>query len=372
MCAVSAPCNVAPVPLVVRTTAELKTVRAQLATSYDQTGAFDQHPLVECLTPGETPPACAAGTASTNVPTNLTEDVATTAKPHAPAAGQVAVVMTMGALHEGHLELVRHAAACAEHVIVTIFVNPLQFGVGEDFDAYPRTVAQDVAKLTGLGVSMVFAPEQDVIYPWGDPQVRVTAGPVGDLFEGATRPGHFDGVLTVVAKLLHLTTPDVAVFGAKDAQQVALIQAMVRDLDFPVELVTVPTVREPDGLAMSSRNRYLDATQRQQARALSAALAQAERVAAAGGTVGQAQAAGQDVLAAAQGVRPDYCEVVMPQTFAPAAQDALAAGNRAIVAAWVGSTRLIDNAVLGSCGSEGAPDGLGRLTSPQTLRRKPC
>ncbi|MEV2230370.1 pantoate--beta-alanine ligase [Streptomyces phaeochromogenes] len=188
--------------------------------------------------------------------------------------GRRAVVMTMGALHEGHATLVRTAREIAGdgEVVVTVFVNPLQFGAGEDLDRYPRTLDADV-KIAGLaGADVVFAPAVDEVYPGGEPQVRISAGPMGGRLEGSTRPGHFDGMLTVVAKLLHLTRPDVALFGQKDAQQLALIRRMVRDLNFGMEIVGVPTVREADGLALSSRNRYLSATERRTALALSQAL----------------------------------------------------------------------------------------------------
>src|SRR5947209_11092294 len=171
--------------------------------------------------------------------------------------GRVAVVMTMGALHEGHAELMRAARRSADHVVVTVFVNPLQFGAGEDLDRYPRTWEADLQVCAHENVDVVFAPSEQEMYPHGRPTVRVAAGPVADRLEGSSRPGHFDGVLTVVSKLLHLTQPSVAVFGEKDAQQLALIRLMVRDLDLPVRVLSVPTVREPDGLALSSRNRYL-------------------------------------------------------------------------------------------------------------------
>ena len=174
--------------------------------------------------------------------------------------GDVAVVMTMGALHEGHAPLIRHARSRAAHVVVTIFLNPLQFGPGEDLSRYPAHHRQPTWRSARReGVDLVFAPTPDVVYPDGDPGVRVSAGPLGDVLEGQARPGHFDGVLTVVGKLLHLTGADLAYFGQKDAQQLLLIRRMVQDLDFPVEVVAVPTVREPDGLAMSSRNTYLTA-----------------------------------------------------------------------------------------------------------------
>ncbi|MFF8643350.1 pantoate--beta-alanine ligase [Streptomyces sp. NPDC015345] len=189
--------------------------------------------------------------------------------------GRRAVVMTMGALHDGHASLIRAARRDAGpdgEVVVTVFVNPLQFGAGEDLDRYPRTLEADVKIAEQAGADAVFAPSVDEVYPGGEPQVRVGAGPMGTVLEGATRPGHFDGMLTVVAKLLHLTAPDVALFGQKDAQQLALIRRMVRDLNFPVEIVGVPTVREDDGLALSSRNRYLSPDERRTALALSRAL----------------------------------------------------------------------------------------------------
>ncbi|KUL60502.1 MULTISPECIES: pantoate--beta-alanine ligase [unclassified Streptomyces] len=190
-------------------------------------------------------------------------------------AGRRAVVMTMGALHEGHASLIRAARRLAGpdgEVVVTVFVNPLQFGAGEDLDRYPRTLDADVKIAEQAGADTVFAPGVDEVYPGGEPQVRVSAGPMGTVLEGAARPGHFDGMLTVVAKLLHLTRPDVALFGQKDAQQLALIRRMARDLNFDVEIVGVPTVREDDGLALSSRNRYLAPDERRTALALSRAL----------------------------------------------------------------------------------------------------
>ena len=191
------------------------------------------------------------------------------------AQGRTAVVMTMGALHEGHATLIRAArrqVGADGFVIVTVFVNPLQFGEGEDLDRYPRTLDADLKVAEQAGADVVFAPAADEVYPGGEPQVRITAGPMSERFEGASRPGHFDGVLTVVAKLLHLTRPDVALFGQKDAQQVAVIRRMVRDLNFGVEIVGVPIVREDDGLALSSRNRYLSPGERRTALALSRAL----------------------------------------------------------------------------------------------------
>ena len=206
----------------------------------------------------------------------MTLTVATTreelASRRAELSGPVAVVMTMGALHAGHVELVRHAHELADAVVVTIFLNPLQFGANEDLDKYPSRLDADLAMCKAEGVDLVFAPTNAVIYPGGTPQIRVVAGALGDRLEGEHRPGHFDGVLTVVAKLLHLTRPDVALFGEKDAQQLALIRHMVRDLDFPVEIVPVPTIRDEGGLALSSRNTYLTEGDLVTARSLNRAL----------------------------------------------------------------------------------------------------
>ncbi|NML52085.1 pantoate--beta-alanine ligase [Streptomyces sp. R302] len=213
-----------------------------------------------------------------HAPAELVSTVAELARARASFGGPPghnAVVMTMGALHEGHATLIRAArerVGADGFVVVTVFVNPLQFGAGEDLDRYPRTLDADLELAFAAGASAVFAPSVDEVYPGGQPQVRITAGPMGDRLEGASRPGHFDGVLTVVAKLLHLTGPDLAFFGQKDAQQLAVIRRMARDLNFPVEIVGVPTVREDDGLALSSRNRYLSAAERHTALALSRAL----------------------------------------------------------------------------------------------------
>ena len=243
--------------------------------------------------------------------------------------GRVAVVMTMGALHEGHAALMRAARERADSVVVTVFVNPLQFGPGEDLDRYPRTFDADVAMCEREGVDLVFAPDVDVVYPYSEPSVRVAAGPLGDRLEGAHRPGHFDGVLTVVAKLLHLADPDVAVFGEKDGQQLALIKAMVRDLDFGVEIVGVPTVREPDGLALSSRNAYLSADERRTALALSRALQTGD------------ESAARAILDAEPGLDVDYLALVDDETWQEA--DEHTTTGRMLVAARVGKTRLIDN-----------------------------
>lgn len=261
--------------------------------------------------------------------------------------GRRAVVMTMGALHAGHLALVREARARAEQVVVTIFVNPLQFSPAEDLDRYPRDLPGDVALLTGadlLGAGdVVFAPGPAEVYPDGDPVVRVGAGVIGTVHEGATRPGHLDGVLTVVLKLMHLTAPDVALFGRKDVQQLVAVTRMVRDLDVPVEIVPVPTVRDADGLALSSRNAYLSAAERERALALHRALAAGGAAAADGGTPDEVRAAARAVLDAA-GVDTDYVALVDPATFADVTARG-AGGTTAVLAlaAQVGSTRLIDN-----------------------------
>jgi pantoate--beta-alanine ligase len=257
--------------------------------------------------------------------------------------GQVAVVMTMGALHEGHATLIRRARERATHVIVTIFLNPLQFGPKEDLSRYPRTFDDDLAMCAREGVDLVFAPTPDVVYPGGEPAVRVSAGPLGDVLEGASRPGHFDGVLTVVAKLLHLTGADLAYFGQKDAQQLALIRRMVRDLDFPVEVVCVPTVRDPDGLALSSRNSYLSPGDREAALSLSAALRAGAAVVAVGPEA--VRRAASEVLAAEPSVLVDYLVLVHPKTLTDVPEDYVGEALLA-VAARVGTTRLIDNVLL--------------------------
>ncbi|UOQ91260.1 pantoate--beta-alanine ligase [Agromyces endophyticus] len=252
----------------------------------------------------------------------------------------VAFVPTMGALHDGHLALVARARELADLVIVSIFVNPLQFGPGEDLDRYPRTLDADVAALAPLGVEFVFAPSTGEMYPDGPSSTRVVAGEVGGLYEGASRPGHFDGMLTVVAKLLHIVAPDVVVFGQKDAQQVFLVRRMVHDLDLPLEVEVVPTVREPDGLALSSRNRFLGAAERSTALVLSEALAAAADAASDG--VDEALAEAVAAFGDHDGAELDYFVIVDPGTFLPVAADA-SGPALALVAARVGATRLIDN-----------------------------
>jgi pantoate--beta-alanine ligase len=256
--------------------------------------------------------------------------------------GRVALVPTMGALHEGHASLLRTARArldADDLLVASVFVNPLQFGPGEDLDRYPRTLDADLGVCADAGVDVVFAPAVDEVYPGGDPQVTVDPGPLATVLEGAVRPTHFRGVLTVVAKLFGLVQPDLAVFGQKDYQQLTLIRRMVADLCLGIEVVGADTVREPDGLALSSRNRYLSAEERTRALALSAALRAG--VAAGGAGPDAVRAAGLAVLADA-GVEPDYLEVTDPDLGPPPERGE----GRLLVAAKVGTTRLIDNTAL--------------------------
>jgi pantoate--beta-alanine ligase len=259
------------------------------------------------------------------------------------AGASVALVPTMGALHDGHLSLVRRARELADVVVVSIFVNPLQFAPGEDLERYPRTLEADVAALAALGVDAVFAPGVDEMYPRGASSTTVHAGPIGARYEGAARPGHFDGMLTVVAKLFGIAQPDVALFGQKDAQQVFLVSRMVADLDIPVRIEVVPIVREPDGLALSSRNRYLDETQRTAALVLAESLRAADAAAADGPS--ELLAEGVAAFGDHDGVNLDYLVVVDPETFLPVTED-FRGRALVLVAATVGTTRLIDNAFV--------------------------
>ncbi|AWW38326.1 pantoate--beta-alanine ligase [Streptomyces cadmiisoli] len=321
-----------------------------------------------------------------------TVDDLTYVREHLAVPGRTAVVMTMGALHDGHATLVRAARERVGRdgfVVVTVFVNPLQFGRGEDLDRYPRTLEADLKVAEQAGADAVFAPGVEEVYPGGEPQVRISAGPMGERLEGAVRPGHFDGMLTVVAKLLHLTRPDVAFFGQKDAQQLALIRRMSRDLNFGVEIVGVPTVREDDGLALSSRNRYLSPQERRTALTLSRALfagrdrhaaqealrararevpatrARAEALSAIGesraaadahavakaapGGPAAVRAAARTVIDEAARLDPplalDYLALVDPSDFTEIGDDFTGEAVLA-VAARVGTTRLIDNLPL--------------------------
>ncbi|MCW2754390.1 MAG: pantoate--beta-alanine ligase [Marmoricola sp.] len=258
------------------------------------------------------------------------------------STGRVAFVPTMGALHDGHLALIERArdeVGPEGAVVVSIFVNPLQFAPGEDLDRYPRTLAADLEACAVAGADIVFTPGVDEVYPGGEPQVTVAPGPLAEILEGSSRPGHFAGVLTVVAKLLGLVRPDVAVFGEKDYQQLTLVRRMVADLCLGVEVIGAETVREPDGLARSSRNRFLDVDERRRAVALSAALFSARNAA---GSAAAALQAATDVLDDSDGVEVDYLELTAPD-LGPVPESGEA---RLLVAARVGSTRLIDNIAL--------------------------
>jgi pantoate--beta-alanine ligase len=254
------------------------------------------------------------------------------------------LVPTMGALHAGHIALVRAARAQCDVVAASIFVNPTQFGPNEDFAKYPRPFEQDCTLLEAEGVALVFAPQPEEMYPAGA-STFVEVGGVGDRLDGASRPGHFRGVATIVAKLFHVVGPDKTFFGQKDAAQVAALRSMVRDLNFDLELVVCPTVREPDGLALSSRNRYLSASDRARALVLSRAL----DVIAASYRAGQKDVArlleaGREVLATEPEVRIDYLEIVDADTLLPLTE--AKPGALVAIAAYVGSTRLIDNTIL--------------------------
>ncbi|MEO5534561.1 MAG: pantoate--beta-alanine ligase [Pseudolysinimonas sp.] len=259
---------------------------------------------------------------------------------HVAAGRTVALVPTLGALHDGHLAHVARARKLADVVVVSIFVNPLQFGADEDLEKYPRDLDGDLDKLAPLDVDYVFAPTVDQMFPDGDTQVKVTGGEVSTLFEGRARPGHFDGVLTVVAKLLHIVQPQVVTFGQKDAQQLFLVQRMVKDLDIPVKIEVIDTVREADELALSSRNRYLSHAERQAARAIPRAIEAAASASDLG--IDTVIAASQSVLMDEQLVSLDYLKVVNPRTFLPV-DDGYRGPARVIIAAKVGTTRLIDN-----------------------------
>lgn len=259
---------------------------------------------------------------------------------------RVGLVPTMGALHEGHLALVDRARDLSDRVVMSVFVNPLQFGPGEDFARYPRNLERDRALAEERGVDLLFVPAVEALYPEGA-ETRVVPGSAAGMWEGASRPGHFAGVLTVVAKLFNLVQPDIAVFGQKDIQQVTLVRKMVDDLDFPLRMVVAPTVREADGLALSSRNIYLDAGARKQALGLSRALAAAEAAFAAGQRDATSlEARIRDVLEQHPGLDPDYIAIVDPERLQPVAQ--AVSGTIVALAARVGGTRLIDNIILGA------------------------
>ncbi|MEO5580352.1 MAG: pantoate--beta-alanine ligase [Gemmatimonadaceae bacterium] len=263
----------------------------------------------------------------------------------------IGFVPTMGALHRGHISLIERARRDADIVVVSIFVNPRQFGPKEDFERYPRPIEDDERIAEECGADVLFAPDVAEIYP-ATPIVTISAGSVASRLEGKVRPGHFDGVLTVVAKLFNIVRPEFAVFGQKDLQQAALVGAMVRDLNMPLSIVVSPTVREQDGLALSSRNRFLSSAGRQSALGLSRALAAASGAYGEGERdPGELEAAGRAVLAADQRVVVDYFTVIDRRTFEPVAGDA---GEEwaVVTAARVGTTRLIDNVLLGETSAD--------------------
>ncbi|HKX15466.1 MAG TPA: pantoate--beta-alanine ligase [Propionibacteriaceae bacterium] len=260
-----------------------------------------------------------------------------------PGGPRIAFVPTMGALHDGHRSLIKLARSRGDVVAVSIFVNPLQFGPGEDYARYPRTLEDDLQVCEADGVDVVFVPSVRDLYPPGR-QVTVDAGALGSVLEGHSRPRHFNGVLTVVLKLFNIIQPHVAIFGEKDAQQLACIQRMVSDLNLPIEIVAAPIVRESDGLALSSRNVFLTATERAVARSISAALEKA----ATQSSVPSARAAAYEVLDRAQAepcFELDYATIVNPATFAEVPDDHVGPATF-VVAARVGGTRLIDNTII--------------------------
>ena len=285
-----------------------------------------------------------AGAASRMVELVTVPEVRTWVRARRREGRRVALVPTMGYLHEGHLALVDEARRRADVVVMSIFVNPLQFGPSEDLARYPRDLPRDRRLAEARGVDALFVPGEAAMYP-GAPEIRIVPGRSAERWEGAARPGHFAGVLTVVAKLFHATEPDLACFGRKDVQQSVLIRQMVRELDWPVELVVVPTVREPDGHAHSSRHAYLDPEQRRRAAALSGALREAH-LAWRGGerSAADIESRMRRFLAEYSDVRVEYIAVAEPETLAPVQEvrdDTVVA-----IAARVGPTRLIDNIVL--------------------------
>ncbi|MBZ5530496.1 MAG: pantoate--beta-alanine ligase [Acidobacteriia bacterium] len=272
------------------------------------------------------------------------EEMTALSKQARRAGKRVGFVPTMGALHQGHLSLVRAARAQCDAVVVSIFVNPTQFGPNEDFAKYPRSLEGDSAMLAAEKTDYLFFPAVEDMYPQGAATWVEVEGLSGKL-DGISRPGHFRGVTTVVSKLFHIVQPDLAFFGQKDAAQVAVVRKMVRDLKLDVEIVVCPIVREPDGLAMSSRNVYLQGEQRKQALVLSRALRRVQELAAKGEkNADRLLVAGKQVMAEEPAVRLDYFAIVHPDTLDPVAD--VAGGALVAVAAYVGSTRLIDNVVL--------------------------
>lgn len=283
-------------------------------------------------------------------------------------AGSRALVMTMGALHEGHLQLVRRAQELADHVIVSIFVNPTQFAPGEDYDVYPRTLDADMAALAEVGCDLVWAPAPDDVYP--EPvAVSIDPGPIAKVLEGVTRPTHFAGVALVCTKVVGLVRPDVAIYGEKDFQQLAVLRTVFRQLDIPVRVEGAPIVRDEDGVALSSRNRYLGDEERARARALSKGLAAGAEVGAAGGGGVDVVSAVVEVIEQTGGIDIDYvaladagsfellagtADVEIPDAEGPVTLTAEGARScRLLVAARVGTTRLIDNAAVSLTIEEG-------------------
>ena len=260
------------------------------------------------------------------------------------AGARIGFVPTMGALHDGHLSLVARSNAICDVTVMSIYVNPLQFGANEDLSRYPRPVQEDERLAAEAGVDILFRPDDQTMYPAGR-TIGVTAGKLGADWEGASRPGHFDGMLTVVAKLFNIVQPDVAVFGQKDLQQSALVRALVRDLNMPIEVDVAPTVREADGIAMSSRNRYLDDADRKRASVLSRALREMKGAYLRGErSVAELERIGLQVLTTEPDVKADYLAVIDRDSFLrPASADDR---SSVVVAARVGSTRLIDNMAL--------------------------
>ena len=274
-----------------------------------------------------------------------TRQACATAREAAAKPTTLGLVPTMGALHEGHLSLIRAAKQQCDIVVATIFVNPTQFGPNEDFSRYPRTFASDCALLEAEGVDILFAPTVEEIYPTGTSRTFIEIPGISDRLDGLSRPGHFRGVATVVAKLFHIVVPELAFFGQKDAAQVAVLRAMVHDLNFPVNLIVCPTVRDADGLALSSRNQYLSPDERTHALLLSQSLASATAMAREGmHDAAQLKSAIVQNLQSTPALKIDYVEIVDPTTLEPIAD--LQTGALIAVAAWVGKTRLIDNALL--------------------------
>ena len=264
------------------------------------------------------------------------------------AGKSIGFVPTMGALHDGHLSLLKIAQHYSDFTVASIFVNPLQFGAGEDFDRYPRTLGVDARLLTDAGADLLFAPTASEIYPAGLELPHPSAGAVGETFEGAARPGHFDGMLTVVSRLFDLVTPDVAVFGAKDAQQLFLVQRMVAEQvaagqRAPLKIVAGPTVRDIDGLALSSRNRFLSSAERAIASSIPTALAAAQAAAISGARAPEIR--DRAIAQLHPEIRLDYLELVDLATFQPVPQN-FTGSALVIFAGLVGATRLLDNQAL--------------------------